>query len=386
MSEGIAFPILALLLSTSFCAQAQQGLLRITSPFNGDVVIEGQPLRITVSADSSVRLISLIGGDPLPFAHPVGLNQFEMVVPKTVPPGKYSLTAVGVTTRDVESEPVAIQVEREDEATGLQAEPPFLAFAELEDSYGMPVRVIATFADGSRLDVTHSLKTSFTPKNPEIARVDDQARVIPASAGQTAIVVSYRLPSPSQPVYAAILVRCPLPRPTGPPPEIDSVTAETGVRGITEITIRGHNFGKTQSESIVTIGTQNGIVKRWSDSEIVATINVNTHRGDVCVLRDRQYSNAIPFTPVGLFIDGISGMPTPGKQIRIQGSGFGSAQGSGNITIAELPARVVHWTSNEIVVVVPGFTPTGSTFQVAVHQDGKLAEFRLISPRASVAK
>lgn len=367
-------------------ANAQQSLLRITSPANGDLVIEGQPVRIVVSADPSVRMIFVLASHPLPEARPVGDNQFEMVIPKTVPPSRYNLTAVGVTSTDVESEPVSIQVEREDAVTGLSVEPSFLVFHELEDPYGMPVRVIASFIDGSHLDVTHSLKTSFAPKDPEIAKVDDQARVMPVGPGQTSIMVSYATAGSSGPVYAVMLVRCPLPKPTGPAPEIDSVTPETGVPGVTDIIIRGRHFGETQGRSIVSIGNRNGIVKRWSDTEIVATVDGSAHRGEVFVFRDRQYSNAIPFTPVGLFIDAVSGAPTPGKQIHIQGSGFQSEQGSGYVTIADVKAQVVQWSSTEIIVTVPDFSPAGWSFQVAVHQDGKSVEFRLISPQKSAVK
>lgn len=296
------------------------------------------------------------------------------------------MTAVGVASADVESERVTIRVEREDPATGLEVQPPFLVFAQLEDSYGMPVRVIATFADGSRLDVTHSPNLSFTTKDPEIVRVDDQGKVIPVGPGQTSIMVSYTTSGSSVPVYAAMLVRCPLPKPTGPTPQIDSVTPETGVPGVTDITIRGRHFGETQGNGFVSIGNRNGIVKRWTDAEIVATVDEHAHHGYVCVFRDRQDSNAIPFTPVGLFIDAILERPTPGNQIRIQGSGFESRQGSGYVTIANIKAQVVQWSSSEIIVTVPDFSPPGWSFQLAVHQDGQSAEFRLISPQKSAVK
>jgi IPT/TIG domain len=176
------------------------------------------------------------------------------------------------------------------------------------------------------------------------------------------------------------------PPPTGPPPEIDSVTPETGVPGVTDITIRGRHFGETQGNSTVSVGNRNGIVGRWTDTEIVATVDEHAHRGKVSVWRERQHSNAIPFTPVGLFIDAISGNTTPGNRINIHGSGFGSEPGSGYVTIADIKAQVVRWSSTEIIVTVPDFSPTGWTFQLAIHQDGKSAEFRLISQQKSTVK
>jgi hypothetical protein len=383
---AIAACVFAMYAWAALDANAQQSLLRITSPVTGDVVMEGQPLRIAVSADESVRVVGVLAWHPLPDARPIGSNLFEMDIPKTLPPGDYQLTAVGVALADVESEPVMIHVEREEPATGLGVQPSFLVFAQLEDSYGMPVSVIATFADGSRLDVTHSRNTSFTTKDPEIARVDDQGKVIPVGPGQTSIMVSYRTGGSSAPVYAAILVRCPLPKPTGPPPEIDDVRPETGIPAVTDVTIRGRDFGEIQGNSFVSIGDRNGIVKLWTDTKIVATVDEHAHRGNVCVYRDRQYSNAIPFTPAGLFIDAISGGVTPGNKIHVQGSGFESEQGRGYVTIADIKAQVVQWSSTEISVTVPDFSPTGWTFQLAVHQEGKSAEFRLISPQKSAVK
>src|SRR5271165_137657 len=168
--------------------QAQESL-RITSPLTGDVVMEGQALRITVSADESVRVVGVLSGYPMPAARPVGNNQFEMVIPKTIAPGRYDLTAVGLASSDVESQPVSIQVEREDPAVELAVQPPLLSFSELGVKF--PLRVVARFADGSQLDVTHSLKTAFTPKDSQVVGVDDWGAAIAVGPGQTSIMVRY---------------------------------------------------------------------------------------------------------------------------------------------------------------------------------------------------
>lgn len=60
--------------------------------------MEGQPLRITVAGDPSVRVFGVLAPYPLPDARPVAPNQFEMLIPKTVPPGRYNLTAVGLAS------------------------------------------------------------------------------------------------------------------------------------------------------------------------------------------------------------------------------------------------------------------------------------------------
>jgi IPT/TIG domain len=384
---AIAVCVFGLYAWAALGANAQQSLLRITSPATGDVVMEGQPLKIVVAADDSVRMVYVVGWTPLPSARPIGNNVFEMDIPKTVPPGKYQLTAMGVTTAPVYSTPVEIQVEREDLPValkvpsmerGTKAGVPFpLIYAD----FSFPIFVQAEFADGSKLDVTHSMKTTFESKDPAIVTVDEQSRLVGHGPGETTIVVGY-----AGQVYTTILVAGPRPKPKGPAPEIDGVTPETGVPGVTAITVRGRHFGESQGAGYVCIGTQNGIVKSWSDNEIVATVPERTHQGTIYVEQGGLNSNVIKFVPIGLFIDAISGRPTPGNQIHIQGSGFESEQGSGYVTIADIKAQVVQWSSTKIIVTVPDFSPTAWTFQLAVHQNGKSAEFRLISPQKSVVK
>ncbi len=344
--------------------------------------MEGQPLRITVSADASVRVLGVLAWNPLPDARPVGSNQYEMVIPKTVPPGSYNLTAIGLAQRDVESEPVTIRVEREDAPSLLQLAPPLLVFNATGDEF--PLRVMAQFGDGSHLDVTQSLKTSFESKDTQVVRVDGRAMAIAVGPGQAAIIATYAGPVS---VYAAMLVQGPRPVPQGPAPEIDSISPETGIPGITDITIMGRHFGDAQGKGDVWIGTRDAQVKRWRDIQIVATVPTGTRVGAVGVQQRGLYSNEIRFVPLtDPAIDAILNMPVPGKQIRIDGSGFKSAQGSGYVTIADVKAEVVSWSNAEIVVIVPEFAPTGWSFQVAVHQDGKSGEFRVISPQKAIAK
>jgi hypothetical protein len=76
-STIVALILAALLVAGGPRAHGQEALLRITSPVSGDVVMEGQPLRITVSADASVRVFGILSGHPMPEARPVGSNQYE---------------------------------------------------------------------------------------------------------------------------------------------------------------------------------------------------------------------------------------------------------------------------------------------------------------------
>jgi hypothetical protein len=304
-----------------------------------------------------------------------------MLIPKTVPPGRYELTAMGLASTDVESSPVSIQVERADSATELFIQPDLLTFAELGDK--LPLRVSARFADGSILDVTHSRKVTFTPKNPEIVRVDDWGMASAVGPGQTFVMVSYGATTNpgSAAVYGAVLVTSPRPKPKGPSPAIDSMTPETGVPGITAITIHGRMFGDHQGNSYVCIGTQNGVVSKWTDNEIVATVPKGTHQGMIYVMRGELDSNVLKFVPTGLFIDGASGKLVPEGMVHLMGSGFGAEQGPGYVAVGDAKAEVVSWNSTEIILIVPDSVIPGRVYKVSVHRNGQSQDFPMISFR-----
>jgi hypothetical protein len=316
----------------SFRGQAQDGLLRIVSPVSGDVVPEGQPLRIVVAADDSVRMVHVMGWDPLPVGRPLGNNVFEMDIAKTISPGKYQLTAVGVTSVPVYSAPVVIQIEREDTPVDLQVSPRYLSLVYAESPY--PIFIEAQFADGSKLFVTHSSKITFESKNPAIATVDDQGGVIAHGPGETAIMIGY-----DGKLFTALLVDGPGTLPGG------------------------------------------RVLAKRSDIELGSTSpyaapNRPTEAGA---------HNGLAANP-GFAIEAVLGAVMPGKQIRIAGTGFTPEQGSGFVTVAGMKAEVVAWSSKEIVVIVPQFTTLKRTSTVSVHQNDVSEDFPVILPLDRVSQ
>ena len=122
---------------------------------------------------------------------------------------------------DVESEAVSIQLEREDLPVALQMQP-LLSRLSIGDE--MPLRVMAQFADGSRLDVTHSSKISFEPKDLQVVRV--------ATRVWRSRRVEGKLPSwwgISSSVYAAIIVLGPGGTLKGLVPATNAVSPKTTV-------------------------------------------------------------------------------------------------------------------------------------------------------------
>ena len=82
-----------------------------------------------------------------------------------------------------------------------------------------------------------------------------------------------------------------------PPPTITTLSPTQGVAGA-EITITGTNFGTTQADSQVQIGSLLLNVKTWSDTAIVATIPAGSTTGDIVVTSATEQSNGMPFTVV----------------------------------------------------------------------------------------
>jgi len=189
-----------------------QQLLQITAPSNNSLATEGTTINITVSADPSVTVVGILVGNPLPDPQPTSsAKQFTLTLPNTIPPGLYNLTAVGMNASgDVESAPVAIDVEPQFVPTSIVANPPWLNLNSIGDQF--PIRVIGTFVDGSTLDVTGSSRTVFTSNNTQVASVSRSGMITSVGPGQTSIMVQQGI-SPSY-TYAAMMVTVPQPPPS----------------------------------------------------------------------------------------------------------------------------------------------------------------------------
>jgi hypothetical protein len=186
---------------------AQQNLLRILSPASGLVARPGQTVTITVSSDSAVQKLVLMGQRPLGIArlasdgaagivaqgqgegHPL---RFLLTIPTAIQPGNYRVTAFGRTSSGtVESEPLALDVERPDQPTRIWAVPSIIQFTHVGDH--IPLRVLGAFADGSQAELTRSSNTTFASADPGVASITSAGMVTALEEGKTSIVV--RTPS-----------------------------------------------------------------------------------------------------------------------------------------------------------------------------------------------
>ena len=362
---------------TASPVQAQQPLLQITAPANNSLATEGSTITITVAADSSVQIVGVLDDDPLPDVQATSSpTQFTLTLPTTIPPGLYNLTAVGKNASgDVESAPVAIDVEPQFTPTSIAAGPSWIVLNLVGDQ--MPVRVIGTFGNGSTLDLTSSTQTVYTSNNTQVATVNSSGMITAVGTGQTPITIQAGQ-SPFN-VYAAVMVTVPQQPPSGAPPVITSVSPTNGIPGSTQVTVSGSGFGATQGNGFVQIGTQNAVVSTWSDTQIVATVSAGSANGVVEVDQNGLYSNTVPFTVNAPVIQGITPMiVTSGTQMTITGTGFGSVPAL--VETANTNGIIDSWSDTQIVITIAQGTGQGEVYVYTGGITSNGVPFTLVPP------
>jgi hypothetical protein len=139
-------------------------------------------------------------------------------------------------------------------------------------------------------------------------------------------------------------------------PTITSVTPQSGGAG-TPVTIAGSGFGTTQGNGSVLLGTLNGQVVSWSDTQVIATVAPNSASGRTQVIQGIG-SDAVNFTVTPPAITSVNPTSGPaGTQVTVTGSGFGATQGSGKVLLGTAYGVVVSWSDTQVVAAVN----TGST-------------------------
>jgi hypothetical protein len=148
---------------------------------------------------------------------------------------------------------------------------------------------------------------------------------------------------------------------------IDNIQPNHGLAG-TSVTIDGSGFGATQGNGIAWIGTAAAIVTNWSDGSITASVAAGSASGTVQVLQNGTWSNSVPFTIDTPYIKNVN--PTggaAGTAVTATGSGFGSTQGNGSVSIGGAPGIVTGWSDTQVVASVASSAVSGV---VKVQQGG----------------
>jgi IPT/TIG domain-containing protein len=150
-------------------------------------------------------------------------------------------------------------------------------------------------------------------------------------------------------------------------PQISNVTPTSGVAG-TQVTISGSGFGATQGSGNVWLGSNFGVVSSWSDAQVVATVASGSKTGTAAILQGGVWSNTVNLTVVTPTITSVT--PTSGvagTHVTISGSGFGAAQGSGNVWLGSNFGVVSSWSDAQVVATVAPGSQTGTA---AILQGG----------------
>lgn len=154
--------------------------------------------------------------------------------------------------------------------------------------------------------------------------------------------------------------------PPPPPatPHIDSLNPLFGPPG-TIVTIAGSNFGGSQGSSTVTFGSTPATnVRSWSTTAIQVVVpSLSPAMVNITVSTSAGTSNISPFQVTALpSLPAISNVvPNSGvarSEITIQGSNFGSSQGSSSVMFGPIPPTVRSWSDTSIRVVVPSLLPS----------------------------
>ncbi|HEY1495185.1 MAG TPA: IPT/TIG domain-containing protein, partial [Candidatus Solibacter sp.] len=143
------------------------------------------------------------------------------------------------------------------------------------------------------------------------------------------------------------------------PPTLSGVTLSEAKPGDT-VTVTGTGFGPAQGIGQVWLGSTYGTVVSWTDTQVTATVALNSRTGKAQVLQSGVWSNSLPFTVDTVTITEV--LPSsgfPGDVVTINGSGFGNTQGSGSIQLGSSNGVVVSWSDTQIVARVAASAVSG---------------------------
>ena len=210
-----------------------------------------------------------------------------------------------------------------------------------------------TLANGNTQDVTAI--ANWTSSNTSVvAAANLQGYPLAMGAGTATITATVYGISGS----ATITVN---PAPAPPvAPVINTVSSTSGGPG-TQVTISGSNFGSTQANGQVWLGSTLGIVTSWSDTQIIANVATASTSGIAQVQQNGVLSNSVTFTINSATITSISSnCGVAGTQVTISGSGFGSTQGSGQVRLGNMSGVVVSWSDSQVVATVAAGAGSGA--------------------------
>jgi hypothetical protein len=178
-----------------FAQQFSSGEIQITAPGTGVVETPGQPIQVTVAAAPGATLtkVTVLGEYPLPPSSALDKSPFMFSI---TPPigsrlGRYTLSAWALDERGqtVVSAPVVVDLEPSAIPSAISVDSPELYFQAQGEV--LPLRVMASFSDGSRADATESSNITYVSANANVATVTSTGLVRAVAPGTTSITIGY---------------------------------------------------------------------------------------------------------------------------------------------------------------------------------------------------
>jgi hypothetical protein len=215
------------------------------------------------------------------------------------------------------------------------------------------------YADGSSRDLTAD--ATWASSNSSIALMlpnqTNPGLAALASVGSTSVSASFGGTSSSTTLTITPSTVPPLPV----QPTITAISPASGYAG-TQVTISGSGFGASQNSGTLLLGSTLGLIASWSNTQIVAIVSAGSTSGVAQVQQNGLSSNTVQFTvnPVTTIANVFPNNGLPGTQVTINGSGFGAAQGTGNVWLGTAPAIVNSWSNGQVVATVAAGATTGN--------------------------
>ena len=165
-------------------------------------------------------------------------------------------------------------------------------------------------------------------------------------------------------------------------PSVTSLSPTSGVPG-TQVTLTGTGFGAVQGTGSVWLGNKLAAsIVSWSNTQVVATVDSNVASGSGCVQQAGTWSNCPTFTIITPTISSISpSSGVPGTTVTINGTNFGSTQGSGQVWLGSTYAgSIVSWSATQIVATVAANSISGNAQVQQSGVWGNQVAFTVTSP------
>jgi IPT/TIG domain/Bacterial Ig-like domain (group 2) len=376
----LLFVVLILMPTLIHASPQSQPALQITAPAAGIIVSPGQTLSVTVISPNGTTFseVALLGPDPIGFnvVETSVPAQFSIAIPADASCRVYSLTADGITSSGQSSTSAPIQIDIEWPDLPISLSTPGSDEILILESLGMdvPLKTLATFADGTILDVSESTLLSYNSTNTAVVTVDAAGRVTAIGAGSAAVSMIYTQGGKS--VQLTLQARV-LPQDVAV--SLGSLTFSGQPTGTTSaaqaVTLTNSSSGSVGILALRTTGdfseTDGCVAPSPLSPGSSCTANV-TFSPKVAGARTGTLSiaNSANVVPISISLSGtgtnapdiISLSPTSGavgSSVTITGTNFGASQGTSTVTFNGT-AATPSWSATSIAVPVPSGATTGN--------------------------